>query len=61
MTSFVGLILAIGWMDFYANHVIICYIFKINPTLYYTPCFDTLISFFFFFSTLITLIYADLH
>jgi len=25
------------------------------------PCFDTLISFFFFFSTLITLIYADLH
>jgi len=28
----VGLILGIGWMDFYANHVIICYIFKINPT-----------------------------
>jgi len=27
----------------------------------FNPCFDTLISFFFFFSTLITLIYADLH
>jgi len=29
--SFFGT-LGIGWMDFYANHVIICYIFKINPT-----------------------------
>jgi len=32
MTSSVGLILGIGWMDFYANHVIICYVFKTNPT-----------------------------
>jgi len=31
------------------------------PSLLFDPCFDTLISFFFFFSTLITLIYADLH
>jgi len=29
---YVGLILATGPMDFYANHVTICYIPKINPT-----------------------------